>query len=52
MNAASDFYKAGAKSAGAGLVKSGPFEFAVRLNYFGELSMSSPVAPGKDIFAA
>lgn len=37
MNAACDFYKAGAKSAGAGLVKTGPFKFAVRLNYFGEL---------------
>ena len=36
VNAASDFYKAGAKSAGGGLVKTGPFKFAVRLNYFGK----------------
>lgn len=37
MNVAADFYKAGAKVAGAGLVKTGPYKFAIRLNYFGEL---------------
>lgn len=38
VNVACDFYKAGAKLAGAGLVKTGPFQYAIRLDYFGELS--------------
>ena len=37
VNVASDFYKAGAKAAGAGLVKGGPFRLAVRLNYLGDI---------------
>jgi hypothetical protein len=36
INVAADFYKAGAKASGAGLVTSGPYRLAIRLNYFGE----------------
>ncbi len=35
INVAADFYKAGAKDAGAGLVTTGPYRLAIRINYSG-----------------
>lgn len=36
INIAADFYKAGAKNAGQGLVAGGPYTFSLRPNYFGD----------------
>ena len=42
VNVAADFYKAGAKDAGAGLVTTGPYRLAIRINYFGGLMVRAP----------
>lgn len=36
LNAGSDWYKAGAKAAGAGLVTTGPYTYSMRPNYFAD----------------
>ena len=44
VNVAADFYKAGAKDAGAGLVTTGPYRLAIRINYFGGLALHAKKA--------
>ena len=44
LNVAADFYKAGAKEAGAGFVPTGPYAWSLRPNFFGG-RRSSCVAP-------
>lgn len=36
LNAGSDWYKAGAKAAGAGMVTTGPYTYSLRPNYFAD----------------
>ena len=51
INVAADFYKAGAKDAGAGLVTTGPYRLAIRINYFGGLALYAPQGRCCDLLA-